>query len=103
KADWLLDWHDFIVILPDLEEEVEANRLAAQLDWRGRVLRLPYPAGCKDPNDFYRQDPEGLERIIHGFECRLRDSVGLGIATNRGRSAAVQSRRGGHPGAGAAI
>lgn len=40
-----------IVIVPDSGEEPEALRLAAKLGWRGKVLQLDYPDGCKDVND----------------------------------------------------
>lgn len=40
-----------IIIIPDLSEEREALKLAAKLGWRGKVVQLPYPDGCKDVND----------------------------------------------------
>lgn len=45
-----------IVVVPDKNaEEVEtAYRLMANLGWRGRVLRLDYPDGMKDPADMHK-------------------------------------------------
>lgn len=40
-----------IIIIPDQGEEKEAQVIASKLGWRGNVLRLPYPVGCKDIND----------------------------------------------------
>jgi hypothetical protein len=40
-----------IIIVPDSGEEQEALKLAAKLGWRGKVLQLDYPDGCKDIND----------------------------------------------------
>jgi len=40
-----------IIILPDKGEEDTARKLASRLGWRGKVLVLDYPDGCKDPND----------------------------------------------------
>jgi len=52
RAPWLEDFRKPIIILPDQGEEESAEKLAAHLDWRGRVWRLLYPEGIKDPNDF---------------------------------------------------
>lgn len=52
QAAWLDGIRKPIIILPDQGEEETAEKLAAQLDWRGRVWRLVYPEGIKDPNDF---------------------------------------------------
>jgi hypothetical protein len=38
-------------IVPDRYEEKEAYDLALHLGWKAKVLRLPYPEGCKDPDD----------------------------------------------------
>jgi hypothetical protein len=40
-----------IIIIPDNGEEKEAQVIASKLGWRGHVLRLQYPVGCKDIND----------------------------------------------------
>ena len=43
-----------IVIIPDFGEEKQACKLVAELGWRGRVCKLDYPDGCKDPADIYQ-------------------------------------------------
>jgi hypothetical protein len=40
-----------IWIIPDKGEDMAANALYSSLGWRGRVLKLDYPDGCKDSND----------------------------------------------------
>ena len=42
-----------IYILPDLGEESEGHRLAAQLGWRAHSLTVHYPIGTKDVNDIF--------------------------------------------------
>lgn len=49
-----------MLFIPDKGEEVEANRIASQLDWRGKVLKVDYPDGCKDINDVHVKYPELL-------------------------------------------
>lgn len=39
------------VLVPDKGEEAAAYNLQAQLGLSAKVLILPYPEGCKDPND----------------------------------------------------
>jgi len=49
-----LDWlRKPIVIVPDYGEEAEARKLASQLGWRGKALRIDYPDGTKDLNEVY--------------------------------------------------
>lgn len=48
------DIRKIIYIIPDVGELAGAMRLQEQLDWRGRVLQLDYPDGCKDSNDILR-------------------------------------------------
>lgn len=58
-----LDWcRKRIYIIPDKGEEIAATRLASKLGWRGRLLTLDYPDGCKDCNDLFRQNL--LQRFI---------------------------------------
>lgn len=63
----LQDIRKVILIAPDLGEELEALELAKQLDWRGKVIRMNYPIGCKDINDVHMLDKNlitrGLEEI----------------------------------------
>jgi DNA primase len=42
-----------IYIFPDMGEAPEAHKLAASLGWRGHVLSVNYPIGCKDPADLF--------------------------------------------------
>lgn len=49
---WLNEYRVPIVVVPDKGEEADAFKLAAKFGWRGRVVRLPYPPGCKDPADY---------------------------------------------------
>jgi hypothetical protein len=53
KPEWLDDVRKPIWIIPDEREESSALRLAGNLGWRGRVLRLRYPDGIKDPAGFF--------------------------------------------------
>lgn len=43
-----------IIIIPDRGEEKTASRLAAKLDWRGKLKVLDYPIGAKDINDLHK-------------------------------------------------
>jgi len=51
-----------IIIIPDRGEEQEALKLQSKLGWRGIVLRLNFPMGLKDPNDFLRAGRESSLR-----------------------------------------
>jgi len=51
KPEMLDEYRKQIIILPDKGEEDTARKLASRLGWRGKVLVLDYPDGCKDPND----------------------------------------------------
>jgi len=53
NPEWLNDYRKPIYIIPDAGEEEEASRLANSLGWRGKVLKLQYPPGKKDPNGFF--------------------------------------------------
>jgi hypothetical protein len=78
KSDWFASWPYRIVVLPDQGEEKQANILAAGLDWRGRAYRLPYPEGCKDPNDYLQLDQEGLRRELNGLVKCITNCGGAG-------------------------
>lgn len=43
-----------IYIIPDRGEHNNAIHLGSKLGWRGRVLFLEYPDGCKDVNDVHK-------------------------------------------------
>lgn len=47
------DFRTRIIIIPDLWEEIDGSKLAHSLGWRGKVLNLDYPDGCKDINDVH--------------------------------------------------
>jgi hypothetical protein len=57
--EWLDAYRKPIYIIPDKGEEKEAHKLAAGLGWRGNVVRLDYPDGLKDCNDFLMAGREG--------------------------------------------
>ena len=48
--EWLDFWRGPIHILPDEGEEATARKLASELGWRGHVLKMDWPDGCKDAN-----------------------------------------------------
>lgn len=56
-----------IVLIPDHGEEIEANRMAAKLDWRGAVCHFPYPYGTKDMNNVYRYNPELIKNTLESY------------------------------------
>lgn len=51
SPELLRELHKKIYIIPDRGEEKDAHLLANSLGWRGRVINLPYPDGCKDSDD----------------------------------------------------
>ena len=59
---WFADTHKKIIVVPDKEEYDTGYELACQLSWRGDVLKLDYPPGMKDPNDFLKAGQEDLLR-----------------------------------------
>lgn len=65
NPEWLQEHRKQTYIIPDKEEEVEGFQLAAELGWRGKVVRLQYPEGIKDPADFLWQDKRSnLEKLL---------------------------------------
>jgi hypothetical protein len=46
-----------------------AKDVAAQLEWRGRILELPYGEGITDVNDFITHGKQGL------LEASLREEL----------------------------
>lgn len=72
QAELLDDIRKTIYIIPDRDEINGAIRLQERLDWRGRILRLNYPDGCKDSNDVLRLHGvnhlrEIIEEAKHGL------------------------------------
>lgn len=53
KAEWLEDTRKIVYVIPDKGEEEVGMKLANNLGWRGKLVRLDYPDGCKDPADFF--------------------------------------------------
>ena len=49
KAEWLKDYRKAIYVIPDKGEDKDAFRLASELGWRGRVIKLNYSGNIKDP------------------------------------------------------
>lgn len=70
SASWLDKYRVPVRVIPDAGEEKSALTLSGQLGWRGGVIRLPYPAGVKDPNDYFKtgRKPELLARLMNIFE-----------------------------------
>lgn len=54
-----------VIIIPDLEEEKDAHKLANTLGWKYKVKELQYPDGCKDVDDVRVQyGNEALMQLI---------------------------------------
>jgi len=66
--EWLDGFRGRIGILPDLGEEDTARKLAAKLGWRGMVIKVDWPDGCKDPNDvLVKHGKKGLLALVSSF------------------------------------
>lgn len=61
NATYLDEFRKYIYIIPDKGEEKSALSLARHLGWRGRVLLLDWPDGCKDINDIHVK--YGLDKV----------------------------------------
>lgn len=61
KAEYLDEFRKHIYIVPDKREESSALSLARHLGWRGKVLLLNFPDGCKDINDVHVN--YGLDKV----------------------------------------
>ena len=67
--NWLAAYRKPIYILPDKGEERAGLKLIGDMGWRGKMIRLDYPDGMKDSNDFLKAGQEKdlvaqLETII---------------------------------------
>jgi hypothetical protein len=51
---WLSDYRKPIFVIPDKGEERKALNLIGDFGWRGKMVRLDYPEGMKDANDFLK-------------------------------------------------
>ena len=66
-ASWFDDVGKRIVVVPDRNEHVDANHLAAGLDWRGQVCHVEYEGLESDPNDLLvNRGRDGLREAIIG-------------------------------------
>ena len=54
-----------IYVIPDKGEEKQGTKLVAGLGWRGRLVKIDWPEGCKDINDVWVKDNSLLKRILH--------------------------------------
>lgn len=54
KSEWLAGYRKPIYIIPDKGEERQVLRIIGEFGWRGKMVRLEYPEGLKDANDFLR-------------------------------------------------
>jgi hypothetical protein len=52
--NWLNPYRKPIYVMPDKGEERKALQLTANLGWRGQMVRLDWPLGMKDSNDFLK-------------------------------------------------
>ena len=55
-----------IIIIPDDGEEMDAVRVSSQLGWRGSVMKVMWPEGCKDINDLSMKKKDYLLAIMEG-------------------------------------
>ena len=67
---WLDSWRKPVTIIPDKDgDDKPAMILAAQLGWRGKILRLPYDDEVSDPADYAKEEVgrrEKLSKILAG-------------------------------------
>jgi hypothetical protein len=55
-----------IWIIPDDGEEIDAVWLSARLGWRGKVLKMVWPEGCKDINNLLTKRKDYLTSVLEG-------------------------------------
>lgn len=53
RAEHLDQFRKPIYIIADKHEQQSAIQLQSRLGWRGKRLSIPWPDGCKDPNDIH--------------------------------------------------
>ncbi len=56
--NWLNAYRKPIYVIPDRGEEKAALKLVSGMGWRGKMVRLEYPTGMKDANDFLKEGRE---------------------------------------------
>lgn len=54
-----------VLFFPDAGEEKEAINYYRQLGWRGRMVKVDWPDGCKDPNDLH----------MHGLDTDIINAI----------------------------
>jgi len=54
------DYRKKLLFFPDRGEEVDAQKIISHLGWRGKLVRISWPDGCKDPNDLYCKNKQLL-------------------------------------------
>jgi len=68
--NWLASYRKPIYVMPDKGEEKAGLRLLGELGWRGKLIRLDYPDGMKDANDFLRAGQE--KELLAQLEKHIR-------------------------------
>jgi hypothetical protein len=65
NSELLDEFRKPIYVIPDFHEERQALALVSQLDWRGTLLQLDWPDGCKDTANIREQyDDKMLTTLI---------------------------------------
>lgn len=65
SPEWFDEYRKTIWIIPDKGEEAKAQELKYRLGWRGKILLLDWPAGCKDCDDIrMKQSVKSLLKLI---------------------------------------
>ena len=65
-----------ILIIPDQREEADGLKLASTLGWRGSLVRVDWPEGCKDINDIWVRDPALCRKFVEGIAHGVTRSLG---------------------------
>ncbi len=68
--NWLGTYRKPIFVIPDKGEEKAGLHLTSNLGWRGRMIRLDWPDGMKDANDFLKAGKQ--DDLLSQLDRRLR-------------------------------
>jgi hypothetical protein len=68
--NWLNEYRKPIFVIPDKGEEKAGLRLTAELGWRGKMIRLDWPDGLKDANDFLKDGRQN--ELLAELERKIR-------------------------------
>jgi hypothetical protein len=68
--NWLNEFRKPIYVIPDKGEERSALRLTSSLGWRGQMLRLDWPMGMKDANDFLKAGKQ--DELLRQLERKIK-------------------------------